>query len=294
MTLEDAKKTMNQINGKHLEEIYIPSLGRDVLFKPLTTADAKSLTRTSFDGSFNINIQMLKLSLFDVLCTEDLSKVQIKDDKDNVYPTLNSKTLTEPDYIAFLCGIRQILDNDVSYNLNCQNPECKHKWKHTVQVDEIFKDQLRKFKRQTLFFEKEDSRTGNIWKFELTDFNMVDWFFFRYMINTIKEKDPTSPEVINEGKFVRPILYIKNIWLNDEPIDNWSEITLPDKLEFYNNIAPSITINEKDDTDTLYKFIQKNFIEEIMEKKMLEYTVKCPGCGREYGGVFQLENFFTF
>lgn len=294
MTLEDAKKTMKQINGKHLEEIYIPSLGRNVFFKPLTTADAKSLTRISFNGEFDVNVEMLKLALFDTLCTEDLSKVQVKDDKGNKYPPLESKTITEVDYISFLCGIRQLLDSDVSYNLTCQNKECRHIWKHTVKVNQIFEKEIKEFKRQTVFFEKEDEKTGNIWKFELTDFNMVDYFYFRYMINAIREKDPTSPEVIMEGKFVRPILYIKNIWLNDEKIDDWNNTVLPDKLEFYNNIAPSITVNQSEKNETLYDFIQKTFIEQRIEKKMLEYTVKCPNCGREYGGIFQLENFFTF
>lgn len=294
MTLEDAKKTMNQINGKHLEQIYIPSLGRTVFFKPLTTADAKSLTRISFDGSFDVNVEMLKLSLFDALCTEDLSKIEIKDENGVVYPSLESKTLTEVDYLSFLCGIRQLLDSDVSYSLTCQNKECKQIWKHVVKVQEIFKDQIKNFKRQTAFFEKEDEKTGNIWKFELTNFNMVDYFYFRYMINAIKEKDPNSPEVINEGKYVRPILYIKNIWLNDEKIDDWNNIVLPDKLEFYNQIAPSVTINSREKEENLYEFIQKTFIEQTIEKKMLNYTVKCPKCGREYGGVFQLENFFIF
>lgn len=295
MTLEDAKKTMNQINGKHLEEIYIPSLGRTVFFKPLTTADAKSLTRISFDGKFDVKVEMLKLSLFDALCTEDLSKIEIKDEKGVVYPTLNSNTLTEVDYLSFLCGIRQLLDSDISYTFTCQNEECKKRWDHTIRIDQIFADEIKNFKRQTAFFEKEDVHTGNIWKFELTNFNMVDYFMFRYMINAIKEKDPTSPEVIFEGRYVRPLLYIKNIWLNDEKIDNWENTIISDKLGFYNNIAPSITINSKKDGEqTLYDFIQKTFIEQAIEKKMLDYKVKCPGCGREYGRVFDLENFFIF
>ena len=115
------------------------------------------------------------------------------------------------------------------------------------------------------------------------------------MINKIKEKDPTSPEVLYEGKYVRPILYIKNIWINDELIEDWNTSVLPDKLDFYNKISPNVTINSaKDNGKTVYDFIQQNFIEEQCEKKMLEYKVKCPKCGREYGGLFELENFFIF
>lgn len=296
MTLKDAEKTMKQINGKHLEEIYIPSLGRTVLFKPLSTADAKTLTRISFDGEFDVKVEMLKLALFNTLCTEDLSKVEIKDDNGVVYPPLSSDTLTEADYLSFLCGIRKLLDSDISFTFTCQDEECKEKWEHTIKIEQLFEEEFKNFKRQTVFFEKEDEQTHNIWKFELTNFNMVDYFMFRYMINKIREKDPTSPEVIFEGKYVRPILYIKNIWLNDEKIDDWNEAVIPDKLEFYNKISPNITLNAKGSSneETLFDFIKKTFVEQTIEKKIIEYKVKCPKCGREYGRVLDLENFFIF
>lgn len=295
MTLKDAEKTMNQINGKHLEQIYVPSLQRNLFFKPLSTADAKTLTRISFDGAFDVKVEILKLALFDTLCTEDLSKVEIKDEEGHVYPPLNSNTLTMVDYLSFLCGIRQLLDSDVSFTFTCQNEECKTRWDHTIKVDQVFEEEIKNFKRQTAIFEKEDEQTHNIWKFELTNFNMVDYFMFRYMINKIKEKDPTSPEVVFEGKYVRPILYIKNIWLNDELIEDWNKLVIPDKLEFYNKIAPNVTINSrKENNECLFDFVQKTFTEEAIEKKMIEYKVKCPNCGREYGRVFDIENFFIF
>lgn len=78
---------------------------------------------------------MLKLSLFDLLCTEDLSKVEIKDEEGHTYPPLSAKTLTELDYLSFLCGIRDLLDTQVSYTLTCRNKECKAKWEHTVHID---------------------------------------------------------------------------------------------------------------------------------------------------------------
>lgn len=297
MTIKDALKTMNQSNGNHLDKIYIPSLGRDVFFKPLSTADAKTLTRISFLDQFDVNTEVIKLALFDKLCTEidSLSKTELVDEEGHKYPPLTSETLTEPDYLAFLCGIRQLLETDVSFNFTCQNKECNHKWDYTIKVDQIFGDLLKNFKRKTVMFEKEDEKTGNIWKFELTDFNMIDYFYFRYTILKIKEQDPTSPEVLFEGKYVRPILYIKNIWLNDEKIEDWEKLYLHEKLKFYNQISPNITINPKGtNTDTVFECIQKNFIEEQIEKRMYNYTIQCPECKREYKGVFEIENFFTF
>jgi hypothetical protein len=49
------------------------------MFSPLTTADVKTLTRMSFLDVFDLNIEGLKLGLFDKLCGEDLSDSVITD-----------------------------------------------------------------------------------------------------------------------------------------------------------------------------------------------------------------------
>lgn len=56
MTLEEAKKTLQTSNGNHLDSIYVPSLGRNVYFKPISTADAKTLTRVSFTGEYDVSV----------------------------------------------------------------------------------------------------------------------------------------------------------------------------------------------------------------------------------------------
>lgn len=84
---------------------------------------------------------------------------------------------------------------------------------------------------------------GNIWKFELTNFAMSDYLYFRYFMKKLEDADDTSPEVAFESKYVKPILYVKNIWLNDELIEDWPSLTIPDKLLFWNKIPPDITIN---------------------------------------------------
>lgn len=295
MTLTDARQTMKQSNGNHLDKIYIPSLKRDVFFHPLTTADAKTLTRISFVNDFDINVEMIKLSLFDKLCTEDLSSVEITDKNGNKYPPLLSKNLTQIDYLAFLNGIRQLLDNDLIYNFTCIKKDCKHKWEYVLKAEEIFAEDIKNFERQTEFFEKEDQKTGNIWKFELTNFNMEDYFYFKYLLMKIKEKDNNSPQVLFEQKFVKPILYIKNIWLNDEKIDDWSQILIPEKLSFYNEIPPTITVLNKTEIDeTLYDFIKKTFIEQKLVQKISNLPITCPKCGFVYTDMFELDNFFTF
>lgn len=85
MKLKDAEKILNESKGKHIDKIYIPSLGRDVMFSPLTTADVKTLTRMSFLDVFDLNVEGLKLGLFDKLCQEDLTDTAVTDETRNCY-----------------------------------------------------------------------------------------------------------------------------------------------------------------------------------------------------------------
>ena len=73
MKSSEAIKILQQANGKHLEKIYIPSLQEYVFFYPLLTSHVKTLTRIDFLDKFDLTAELLKLNLFDKLCTEDLS-----------------------------------------------------------------------------------------------------------------------------------------------------------------------------------------------------------------------------
>jgi hypothetical protein len=160
---------------------------------------------------------------------------------------------------------------------------------------EKFDDIITNFKRQTEFFERTDEKTGNIWKFELTNFSMHDYLFFKFFMNKLKESDTDSPDIEFESRFVKPILYIKNIWLNDELIEDWQTLTIPDKLNFWNKIPPELTINTiGTNNQTLYDFIKSEFAEEQMVDTIDSMIVTCPKCGMKYGGAFSFDNFFMF
>lgn len=132
-------------------------MGRDVLFKPLTTADVKTLTRMNFLDDFDLNVEGLKLALFDKLCTEDLSDTAVKQEDGTIlYPPITAKTITQLDYLSFLIGIRQMLNNDVKFSFVCHQPNCFKDFEHVIKLDEEFTDDIYNFKRQTEFFERDD------------------------------------------------------------------------------------------------------------------------------------------
>jgi hypothetical protein len=298
MKTTDAVKILMDKSGSHLDKIYIPSLGREILFYPLSTADVKTLTRMSFIDEFDISVEGIKLALFDKLCTEDLSDTAVKDEKGvEIFPAINAKTITIIDYLAFTIGIRQMLNNDLTYKFTCYNEEanCDKEFEYTIQLDKQFDDIIFNFKRQREFYEKIDEKTGNIWKFELTNFSMYDYLYFRFFMNKLQDADIESPDVEFEDKFTKPILYIKNIWFNDQLIEDWPTLAFPDKLSFWNKIPPNITINSSGTNfKTLADFCIATFWEEKLQTEIEHMQVQCPYCKKTYNSSFRFDDFFSY
>ena len=281
MKLSDAERTIEEANGKHLQRIYVPSIQQFVYFLPLQTDHVKLLTRMQMIDFFDISIQFLKLGLFDKLCTTDLSDRGI-----------TSKTLTLFDYMSFLIGIRRMLKNDVIFTFTCK--KCYKKFTNTIALDEYFDEDLQRFRPQTLEFQTVDEVTNTIWKFQLKNFTMQNYLYYKYVLNQLQQKNPQNVKLLNDSKWMRFILYIDRIWLNNQEIDDWRQLSFPTKLSFFNKIPPNVTFNQSVTNTTLCKFIQDNFAEEALQRKIASTTVKCPHCQTIYRGVYKIDNFFIF
>lgn len=281
MKLKDAMEILKKNDGNHINQVYIPSLGRKVMFGQLTTADVKTLTRNNVFDEFDLNVELLKLSLFDKLCHEDLKDEHI-----------SSHTITQLDYLSFLIGIRQLLNNTLSYTFTCR--KCDHKFKHTIDLAVQFDDDITNFKPQYETLELVDEN-GHVYKFELTNFTMEEYLYYRYVMTRLQSQDSENPDVINESKFTRPILYIKRIFIDDEEIEDWTTSLFPTKLDLINRLPPQITFGEPKDNDTnLTNFIADTFAEEILDRKIRNMEVVCPECKHAYRGIFNFDGFFTF
>lgn len=284
MNSTDAIKILQEANGKHLQKIYIPSLQQYVFFYPLSTSHVKTLTRIDFIDKFDLSCQLLKLNLFDKLCTEDLSNKNI-----------NAHTITEIDYLSFLIGIRQLLKNDITFSFICK--KCGKSFDKTIKLDEQFDAIIEKFRPQHHIFQKLDETTEKIWKFQLTNYSMESYLYYKFVLQELAAKSingKNSVNLINQNRFLKPILYIKNIYLNDELIEDWPSLSFPSKLSFFNKISPNVTINQTKTNQTLFGFIRKTFYEEQIERHIKGMTVTCDGCNTTYKGVFELSNFFIF
>ena len=91
MKLDDVKNLLKEESGQHTTNIYIPSIKRDVPFRPITTADVKTLARIGVINDFDINNEMIKLGLFDKLCVESPETTGV-----------NADTILPIDFISFL------------------------------------------------------------------------------------------------------------------------------------------------------------------------------------------------
>lgn len=71
MKLNNFSLFLKDNTGDTTSNAYIPSIGRYVAFKSLTVADVKTISRLSIFPFFDLNSELIKLSLFDKLILED-------------------------------------------------------------------------------------------------------------------------------------------------------------------------------------------------------------------------------
>ena len=126
---------------------------------------------------------------------------------------------------------------------------------------------------------------------------MKDYLYYRYYIERLKELDINNPDLLNEASFIRPVLYVKNIWRNDELIEDWNEQILSTKIKFLNALPSELVLNTKNSEladACLSNFIKENFDEEKLFKEIEKLQVKCPKCNEAYEGLFTFDDFLTF
>lgn len=285
MKLSEVQQTLNAERNENTFTIFMPSINKDLKFRYLNTEDLKTLSRIGIFNDFDLNNELLKLSLFDSLLAEPLSS-----------SPLTSDNITQIDYLAFIIGVRKLLKNELSFEFTCQH--CDSVFINTIDLEVEFSEYLFNFKPQHLVFEKMDN-INNIWKFELTNYTMKNYLYYRYYIEKLKEIDINNPDLINEEKFLRPLLYISKVYKNDIEIDDWGIHLLGDKIKFYNSLPSEITIDSSGkniDQNYLSTMISNNFIEEKFIDSIENLVVKCQNkdCLEEYTGLYTFDDFTTF
>ena len=286
MKLSTALQNIQNERQTNTVTVYMPSLHKDIKIRSLTTDDLKTLSRIGVFNEFDLNNELLKLYLFDKLLAEDKE-----------FCPLNSDNLTQLDFLSFIISLRKLLNNDLLFEFTCQ--QCGTHFQHKLDLESEFSDFIFNYQPKTLIFEKLDN-SDNIWKFEVKSFTMKNYLYYRYYVEKLKEIDINNPDLLNEEKFLRPMLYISKIYKNDEEIEDWQDQLLGTKIKFFNSLPAELIINptgeDDDSNEFLSQFIKNNFDEEKFIKAIDNIEIKCtnPECGEVYTGLYTFDDFCTF
>lgn len=276
MDLKAAMAMLDESQGSNVNNIYIPTFGKELPFKPLTTGQQKSISKFSIDmeGDFNIDEEFIKLALFDSLIMDKSYK---------------SDRLTEIDMLAFFAGLRALnIVAPLVLNITCYNEECGKEFKTTVDLNDII-EKCKKYKAPEVEFEK--TIDGVVYKFILSDPTFRNQIEFEQYMKMIEEQDIMGN--VNDFRlFTTPAIYIKSVSINGEIITDFKDSHFIEKLNFYEKLNGELTITTSDEKakDCLLLQLLDHFGTE--SKESLFNKISCPYCKNEVEGVITYDNFF--
>jgi hypothetical protein len=271
MDIQTAKEILRKSNGNHLYEIFIPSIEKTLLFKPLLTGQQKSLTKFSMNSdTFNYEYEMIKISLFDELLADN-NDIDIK-----------GNDLTEIDMVAFLAGVRM---NNVlePFEIICTCGDCRNEFNYEIKLYEIIENCKKAHKTQQ--FEYKIELDDVKYEFELGIPSYKDLVDIEFLVSVYKNQlNKNEDELKNFRIFTKPCAFIKTLKINDSKIDM---NTFAEKYEMYNSLPPIITINGK---KSILNIIIENF--NLIDISDVINTIVCPECDKKLEGVITNDSFF--
>jgi len=225
MNVNEALEMLKEKRGSHRYSCYVPSLDKECIFKPVTVAELKSLSKIALDEN-DENFLMAATALILDLCTEEL----------------DPKKLTELDRIKLILDIKQNnqFDSDI-YQITCK--DCEEIYSVELDTDSMIEKLSKAPSSKTLIFEEEGI------KYEL-EINLpsVDLLckFKKYVNNTIKKLDAADASDEERLKvevyFVNysPMLFVKSIKINEQGIDGFDTLSISDRDIFLNEFPAGI------------------------------------------------------
>jgi hypothetical protein len=275
MNLESALQLLNESNGTHSYEIYIPSVGKNLMFKPITTGQQKTISKfsigTKTDVKFNFNYEMLKLGLFDTLVIGD---------------EISSDQLTEIDIIAFFAGVRvNNISDPLEIKFTCG--KCGTTFDKAIDMEKII-ERCKNYKAAEFDFSfTVDDNKYNLGIAEPTYKNLLE--LEEYLIQMKETMDYNVDEIVELRAFTKPSVYIKTVNINGMEIDSFSSAGFVEKLTLYNSLPPKITFNGK---DSILNLILRDFDLEATQNMMGDVECTNEICKEKLEGVLTNDSFF--
>jgi len=269
MNVNQALEMLREKKGSHRYSCYVPSLDRECMFKPVTVAELKSVSKIAIDEN-DENFMMAATALILDVCTEDL----------------DPKILTDLDRIKLILDIK--VNNQMSddvYKITCR--ECGSQYSVNLDYENMIKKLSISPKSEFLKFTDDDVN----YEIEL-NLPSIDILckFRQYIANTNKEleqKDASDEEKLKVELYFAsysPMLFVKNIKINDQEIEGFNQLSISDRDIFLNELPAALF-------EKITNTIVKNKDLDITRK--MRNSTNCPGCNIENTYDPSIEDFFV-
>lgn len=251
MDLEHAKKLLQESNANSTYDVYIPTLKSFVPFKYMTVGHYKSMAKAVMEG-------LDKLDVFFAALIEELSDGKVL-----------AKNINKVDKLYALADIKYRNTNpETDITLKCS--KCNSMMNGVNILENL--DKNIEFKNELVEYDIDKLNV----KMTIGLPSIDDEIQFETYIKNIFE------ETNDKVEYERKLLNVRGLSINDQPIDNWLEYTVEQRLNVLDNVSSDyFDIAKVNDC--------------IMEQlKTTMVTVTCGHCKTENSYISSPEDFFLF
>jgi hypothetical protein len=287
MRINDAINVLKDSQAGHLYDVWVPSLKKDISFRPLTVGQLKSLNKFSLDNEDNfykaLSALIVELSdkQIDLKEINELDRViilsEIKKNNTTTSETLDVTCSGCEKPFTHLLNIENYENNDdlddkvKDFNIEVDVSE-DTKIKCVIGLPTIaeqisYKDYIVQMKRKKQNFETKRVKT-------------------MFNLNDTQKNDIIEKAVDTEEKYLAGnlnFLFIRNIAINDTEIDSVTTESVENRISLYDQLPGSI----RGEITNKIVFQYKETLD-----KVLRYTVRCPHCEETHTEEVPISNFF--
>ncbi len=261
MTIDDVRKALDDLGGKNLFTVTTPQSKGTYSFKSMTVGLRKSMSKFAIGDSEGNDFKIAQMGLLKTLCAGEMDE----------------NSLSEIDFIYLLSEVRRWNYSDaLTVSIRCG--KCKEKFNHDLNFNRII-EKCFEYKAVVSEFEIKD-KVGITYRFLLGEPSMMDILSYRKF---------TEREDLSTSALTLPYLYIKNIAINGQVIEDYSSKPLADRMAFVESLPSEAVYNEE---SNLIDFIFNQFGDRSTKVNDLYGELKCPACKTDLGGVVNTDSFF--
>ena len=270
MNIEMAKEILGRSNGNGMHDIWVPSVGRPVQFKHMTTGQRKSVSKMSMEyDSDAVKYHFVKLALVGELCLDK---------------TIVIEDLTDADFVTILASLRR---NNVltPLQLKTRCSKCDKDFKFDVDFDDMDR-RARAYSPKSAVLAKRVGATD--FEVTLSDPSVVSFIGFSQVVLESMKHRENSESYARFQLLNYPVQFVGGFKIGGEPVDGFSRMDFFGKVAFFDGHVPSELLFDEDGIiDRVYEMFPIDRLDCLFQE------VKCPGCGDAKEGLVTIDSFFT-